>query len=106
MLKQRFSVKRQLTRTREKFDGNTQLIRGGLIIDLKALAEMAHNRANDGRLTMKQRQKWAQLASQISRAVGYIMKDFDIIKIKEKLEELEKELAEFESERSSRENSI
>jgi len=84
---------RKIQRTAKKFDVNTQEIRAELILDLKVLAEMAHNQATKvkerGRPT-KQQQKWAQLAAYISKTINIIAKEYDTGKIKDKLEELRK----------------
>jgi hypothetical protein len=85
----------KIRRTAKKFDVNTQEIRAGLILDLKALAEMAHDQATkttQGSKRTKQHQKWAQLAAYISRSINTITKEYDTGKIKEKLEELEKRI--------------
>jgi hypothetical protein len=85
----------KIRRTAKKFDVNTQEIRAGLILDLKALAEMAHDQATKikerGRPS-KQQQKWAHLAAYISRSINTITREYDTGKIKEKLEELEKRI--------------
>ncbi len=84
---------RKIQRTAKKFDINTREIRAELILDLKVLAEMAHNQATRikerGRPT-KEHQKWAHLAAYIGRSINIIAKEYDIVKIEEKLEELEK----------------
>ena len=86
---------RKVRRTAKKFDVNTQEIRAGLILDLKALAEMAHDQATKikerGRPTKEQR-KWAHLSGYISRSISIIGREYDTGKIKEKLEELEKRI--------------
>jgi polyhydroxyalkanoate synthesis regulator phasin len=85
----------KIRRTAKKFDVNTQEIRADLILDLKALAEMAHEQAtktSQGSKRTKQHQKWAQLAAYISRSINIITREYDTGKIKEKLEELEKRI--------------
>ncbi|TET28465.1 MAG: hypothetical protein E3J73_00875 [Candidatus Bathyarchaeum sp.] len=83
----------KIRRTTKKFNFSTQEIRAELILDLKVLAEMAHEQATKikerGRPT-KQQQKWAHLAAYISRSINIIAKEYDTGKIKEKLEELRK----------------
>jgi len=72
---------------------NTQELRADLILDLKVLAEMAHEQATkttQGSKRTKQHQKWAHLAAYISRSINMIAKEYDTGKIKEKLEELRK----------------
>ena len=93
MLKTSFFQKIQ--RTTKKFNLNTQELRADLILDLKVLAEMAHNQATktkQGRKPTKEQQKWAHLAAYISRSINIIAKEYDTGKIKEKLEELEKRI--------------
>jgi methionyl-tRNA synthetase len=91
LLKNSFFQKIQ--RTTKKFNLNTQELRADLILDLKVLAEMAHNQATkkkQGRKPTKEQQKWAKLAAYISRSINIIAKEYDTGKIKEKLEELRK----------------
>ncbi|MFA5363701.1 MAG: hypothetical protein WC325_00785 [Candidatus Bathyarchaeia archaeon] len=83
----------KIRRTAKKFDLNTQQVRADLILDLKVLAEMAHDQATkttQGTKRTKQHQKWAHLAAYISRSINMIAKEYDTGKIKEKLDELRK----------------
>ncbi|HDQ05445.1 MAG TPA: hypothetical protein ENN36_01830 [Candidatus Bathyarchaeota archaeon] len=83
----------KIQRTTKKFNLNTQQLRADLILDLKVLAEMAHEQATkttQGSKLTKQHQKWAHLAAYISRSINMIAKEYDTGKIKEKLEELRK----------------
>jgi hypothetical protein len=83
----------KIQRTTKKFNLNTQELRANLILDLKVLAEMAHEQATkttQGSKRTKQHQKWAHLAAYISRSINMIAKEYDTGKIKEKLEELRK----------------
>jgi hypothetical protein len=83
----------KIQRTTKKFNLNTQELRADLILDLKVLAEMAHEQATkttQGSKRTKQNQKWAHLAAYISRSINMIAKEYDTGKIKEKLEELRK----------------
>ena len=83
----------KIQRTTKKFNFDTQEIRADLILDLKVLAEMAHEQATktkQGRKPTKEQQKWAHLAAYISRSINIIAKEYDTGKIKEKLEELRK----------------
>jgi len=83
----------KIQRTTKKFNLNTQELRADLILDLKVLAEMAHEQATkttQGSKRTKQHQKWAHLAAYISRSINMIAKEYDTGKIKEKLEELRK----------------
>jgi hypothetical protein len=81
--------------TANKLDVNTQSLRADLILDLKVLAEMAHEQATKtkrGKKPTREQQKWAKLAAYISRSINIIAKEYDTGKIKEKLEELEKRI--------------
>lgn len=82
------NVFRLIARRRE-FDGDTQKLRGWLILDLKAMNEECRQRAKDRRLKPKQRQKWAQLMAQISRVLTYVMKEFDAYQLSELNKEVE-----------------
>lgn len=86
----------------QTFDGDTQKIRGQLVLDLKTLAEMAHDQATKikerGRPT-KEHRKWAKLAADITRVIGWMTKDFDTFKIKEELQHLQEVAARLEAER-------
>ena len=91
LLKNSFFQK--IRRTAKKFDLNTQELRADLILDLKVLAEMAHEQATkttERRKPTKEQQKWAKLAAYISRSINIIAKEYDTGKIKEKLDELRK----------------
>lgn len=74
------NVFRLIARRRE-FDGDTQKLRGWLILDLKAMNEECQQKAKDRRLKPKQRQKWTQLMAQISRVLAHVMKEFDAYKL-------------------------
>ncbi|PVX24541.1 MAG: hypothetical protein CW691_07435 [Candidatus Bathyarchaeum sp.] len=90
-MKNRFFHK--IKRTTKKFNLNTQELRADLILDLKVLAEMAHEQATktkERRKPTKEQQKWAKLATYISRSINIIAKEYDTGKIKEKLDELRK----------------
>jgi len=97
MLKQKMKRQMELVQTnifrliarRAEFDGDTQKLRGWLILDLKAMNEECQQRAKDQRLTPKQRQKWAQLMAQISRVLTYVMKEFDAYKLSDLNKEVE-----------------
>jgi len=110
MLKTVFSRKNQLTLKKriakivEKFDGDTQRVRGQLILDLKVLAELAHDQAtkiNERRRPTKKHQKWAQLAAYISNAINRIAREYDDKKILEELEELKKMAVDIEREKGT-----
>jgi hypothetical protein len=94
MLKTGVFLKRQLTVFKNQFSGDTQKVREKLIEKLDYLAGLAADKADDNRLTMKQRQRWAEIAGSLSRAVGYISKQYDEMLIKAKLADLEKQMKE------------
>lgn len=109
MLKTNFSrkkptLKKRIVKIAKKFDGDTQRVRGQLILDLKVLAELAHNQATKikerGRPAKKQ-QKWAQLAAYISNTINRIAKEYDDKKILKELEELKKMAINLESEKGT-----
>ena len=110
MLKTVFSSKKQLTlkarivKIADKFDGNTQKIRGQMILDLKTIAEMAYDQATKikkGSRPTKEQQKWARLAAYISNAINRIAREFDDKKILEELERLKKMARDLESEKGN-----
>lgn len=88
MLKTVFFLKRQLTATKTKFDGDTQNLRRELIIDLLFLKEYAERRAKDRRLSRKNQMRWMHITGEIARTINYITKDFDATDIKERIEKL------------------
>ena len=110
MLKTVFSRKKQLVlkariaKIAKKFDGDTQKIRGQLILDLKVIAEMAYDQATKikkgGRPT-KEQQKWAQLAAYISNTINRIAREYDDKKILEELEKLKKMAMDLEGEKGT-----
>ena len=89
-MKTAFFVKNQLIVTKAKFDGDTQKLRRGLIVDLVFLKEYTSRRSNDKRLTDKNRIKWMQVTTYIARTISYITKDLDKKEIKKRIEELQK----------------
>ena len=110
MLKTDFSrkkpptLKKRIVKIAKKFDGDTQRVRGQLILDLKVLAELAHNQATkikERGSPAKKHQKWAQLAAYISNTINRIAKEYDDKKILEELEELKKMAINLESEKGT-----
>lgn len=92
-------MKARIAKIATKFDGDTQKIRGELILDLKALAEQALDNAAHKGATPKNKQKWAQLAAYISNTINRIAKEYDDKKILEELEELNKMAMDLEDEK-------
>lgn len=66
----------------------TEELRGQFILDLKLLAEIAHQQAQSGGKYGKKHRKWAKLAAYITKTINIIMRDYDAVKIKRDLEEL------------------
>ena len=89
-MKSALFLKRQLTATKTRFDGDTQKLRRDLIVDLLFLKEYTSRRANDRRLKHNNRQKWTQITTEIAKTINYITKDFDKTHIKNKIEQLTK----------------
>jgi len=80
----------KVARIAEKFQLDTQKIREKLIFDLQTLAEEIHCHATDRRGDGKARREWARLEAYISQTINSIAKQYDVAKIREKLEELRK----------------
>lgn len=96
----RKKLQRKITKITETFNGDTQKVRGQLILDLKALAEIAYEQASKrskkGGKWMKEHGNWARLAAYISQVINSIGKTYDIIQIKAELDELWKMVAELD----------
>lgn len=86
MLKTTFFSQR-IRRMRKKFDGKTQVVRGGLIAELEELYEWALKKAKDARKE-KHKQKWSRITAYIAKCINVIMRDYDAVKISRKLDEL------------------
>ena len=99
--KKRLALKARITKIAEKFDGDTQRVRGQLILDLETLLEMVHRKAQHKGATTKNKQKWAQLATYISRALGFIAKEYDAAKIRKQLDELTRMATELERQKGN-----
>jgi hypothetical protein len=75
----------------EKVKLDTQRIRFELILELKALEEMAQQKAIDTHtLSVETKQNWARIAAYISQVINSISKTYDEAMIMEELEKLKK----------------
>jgi hypothetical protein len=84
----------KIRQLRAKFDGDTQRIRGELILDLKVLMEMAQSQATFMKKGQwkktKEHREWARIAAYISQIISNIAKGYDNVKIEADLKELER----------------
>jgi hypothetical protein len=84
------TVQRRLTEIRDRYSLDTQHIRLELILQLKALAEMANQKAIDTHpAKTEEKQNWARLAAYISQVINSIGKTYDEAKVDADLAELE-----------------
>jgi len=92
ILKPRGGLERRVNQIVEKFDGDTQRIRGQLIAELEALVDVANEKAINitNPKQWKQRQNWVRLAAYIAQVINSISKTYDLAQIKQELEELRK----------------
>jgi hypothetical protein len=89
------TVKRRMADIRDKYSLDMQKVRFELILELKALAELAQQRAIDTHpAETEAKQNWARLAAYISQVINGIGKTYDESKINAELEELEKQVNE------------
>jgi len=83
-------LQRRVARIADKFNLDTQRIRYELILELKALAEMAQQKAIDTHaLSVESKQNWSRLAAYISQVINSIGKTYDETQITAELERLE-----------------
>lgn len=85
----------KVKRTADTYDPKklpTEQLRGEMILDLRQLLEIARKKASKegekGGPYGIEHQKWAKLAAYISKCINIILRDYDAVKIKAKLEEL------------------
>lgn len=89
------TVQRRIARIANEFNLNTQKIRFELILELKAIEEMAQQKAIDTHPScVETKQNWARLAAYISQVINGISKTFDETKIETELAELEERIKE------------
>ncbi len=88
-------LQRRISNLTEKFDGDTQRIRAQLIMELKALQEVAVDQVQSahGNKTGEHR-NWIQLAGYISQVINGITKTYDVAQIKTELDQLRKRVEE------------
>jgi hypothetical protein len=83
-------MQRNLCYAADKYNVDMQKIRFELILELKALAEQAQQKAIDTHpAKVETKQNWSRLAAYISQVINGIGKTYDEAKIEAELEELE-----------------
>ena len=83
----------------DKVKLDTQRIRFELILELKALEEMAQQKAIDTHaLSVETKQNWARIAAYISQVINSISKTYDEAMVLEELEKLKKMIDEMSKE--------
>ena len=83
----------------DKVKLDTQRIRFELILELKALEEMAQQKAIDTHaLSVETKQNWARIAAYISQVINSISKTYDEAMVMEELEKLKKMIDEMSKE--------
>jgi predicted transcriptional regulator len=89
------ALQARIARIADKVKLDTQRIRFELILELKALAEMAQQKAIDAHpLSVETKQNWARIAAYISQVINSISKTYDEATALEELEKLEKMIEE------------
>ncbi|MBS7615222.1 hypothetical protein KEJ18_05780 [Candidatus Bathyarchaeota archaeon] len=93
------SLQARIARIADKTKLDTQRIRFELILELKALAEMAQQKAIDTHaLSVETKQNWARIAAYISQVINSISKTYDEAMIMQELEKLKKTAEELSKE--------
>ena len=86
---------RRIARIQDRFNLDTQKVRFELILQLKALAELAQQNAIDTHhASVDAKQNWARIAAYTSQVINSISKTFDEVQVDEHLHELERMIAE------------
>ncbi|MGQ9507682.1 MAG: hypothetical protein ACUVTB_07525 [Candidatus Bathycorpusculaceae bacterium] len=89
------ALQARIARIADKLKLDTQKIRFELILELKALAEMAQQKAIDTHpASVETKQNWARIAAYISQVINSISKTYDEATALEELERLEKMIEE------------
>jgi len=84
-------LQNRIARIADKVRLDTQKIRFELILELKALAEMAQQKAIDTHpASVEAKQNWARIAAYISQVINSISKTYDEATALEELDRLEK----------------
>jgi hypothetical protein len=86
---------RRIARIQDRFNLDTQKVRFELILQLKALAELAQQNAIDTHhASVDAKQNWARIAAYTSQVINSISKTFDEVQVDERLNELERMITE------------
>jgi len=89
------TLQARIVRIAEKVKLDTQRIRFELILELKALEEMAQQKAIDTHpASVEAKQNWARIAAYISQVINSISKTYDEAMAMEELERLKKMIEE------------
>jgi len=89
------ALQTRIARIADKVKLDTQRIRFELVLELKALAEMAQQKAIDTHpASVEAKQNWARIAAYISQVINSISKTYDETTAMEELEKLEKMIEE------------
>jgi hypothetical protein len=86
-------VQRRIARISARHDLNTQRVRFELIFELKALAEMAQEKAIDT-VSPDSKRDWMRAAAYISQVINSISKTYDEASIDTELKQLQKKIEE------------
>jgi hypothetical protein len=90
-------LQKRITNLTQKFDGDTQVIRSQLILELQSLLEIATEQARSaGGQKSVERQNWVRLAAYISQVINGISKTYDVTEIKNELEQLRRTVEELD----------
>ena len=84
-------VQRRIARISERHDLNTQRVRFELIFELKALAEMAQEKAIDT-VSPDSKRDWMRAAAYISQVINSISKTYDEASIDTELKQLQNKI--------------
>ena len=88
-------MQRKLCYAADKYNVDMKKIRFELILELKALAEQAQQKAIDTHpAKVETKQNWSRLAAYISQVINGIGKTYDEAKIEAELQELEDRIRE------------
>jgi len=93
-------IQKRLCCVADKYDVDTQKVRFELILELKALAEQAQQKAIDTHpAEVVTKQNWSRLAAYISQVINGISKTYDEIKVDADLQKLENLIQELDNEK-------
>ena len=90
----------RIRQLRKEFDGQTQAVRGSLIVDLEELEQWANERLKAVR-NERLKQKWVHIVAYIAQTITYIASEYDASKIDARLDELERLFREFKQAKKS-----